>query len=262
MNRFFKSILPVIAVVAFASCSDNEPDPNVTIDFIESEIEYDANGVWKNHLDTKIKYLDFNGVRFSHKAEASQWGAFWNGFCPSRSSDTKDYTGGNWMEHQWDCMAGGGIASEPGSPFMVAYWNTSEDLSTESPSLKMEMADGSEFTPVSIYINNSTYCYYTMINGSPFSKKFEAGDWTKVNIYAVRADNSVSEPLEVYLLDYRDSDKAKWYALKDWTYVDLSSLNDKGAVKYIYFTMASSDSGQWGMNVPSYFAIDRPTYRK
>ena len=101
-----------------------------------------------------------------------------------------------------------------------------------------------------------------MQNGSAFSKKFEAGDWTKVNIYAVRADNSVSEPLEVYLLDYRDSDKAKWYALKDWTYVDISSLNDNGAVKYIYFTMESSDSGKWGMNIPSYFAIDKPTYRK
>jgi hypothetical protein len=38
-----------------------------------------------------------------------------------------------------------------------------------------------------------------------------------------------------------------------WTWVDLSSL---GEVKSIVFSLSSSDTGPFGMNTPSYFAID------
>ena len=35
--------------------------------------------------------------------------------------------------------------------------------------------------------------------------------------------------------------------------MDLSGLGD---IKELYFTMDGSDSGQWGLNTPSYFALD------
>ena len=51
----------------------------------------------------------------------------------------------------------------------------------------------------------------------------------------------------------------KWIAegmniLKEWKKVDLTSL---GKVKKIVFTMSSTDSGQWGINTPTYFCLDQ-----
>ena len=42
--------------------------------------------------------------------------------------------------------------------------------------------------------------------------------------------------------------------LDTWTMVDLKPL---GEVSSIYFTFESTDSGQWGINPPTYVAIDR-----
>ena len=45
-------------------------------------------------------------------------------------------------------------------------------------------------------------------------------------------------------------------ALTDWTYWDLSSL---GLVESIYFTMTSTDVGDWGTNTSTYFALSHMT---
>ena len=47
------------------------------------------------------------------------------------------------------------------------------------------MTDGSTFTVKSVYLNNTTYAFYTMLNGSSYSKKFADGDWMKASFYGV-----------------------------------------------------------------------------
>ena len=59
--------------------------------------------------------------------------------------------------------------------------------------------------------------------------------------------------MDFYLADYRFSDNSKDYIVKDWTFVDLSSL---GAVTKLQFALSSSDTGQFGMNTPAYMAMD------
>jgi hypothetical protein len=56
--------------------------------------------------------------------------------------------------------------------------------------------------------------------------------------------------VEFYLADFRNG---KSLIVKDWTYVDLSSLK---LVDRIKCTLTSSDNGDYGMNTPGYFCID------
>jgi hypothetical protein len=143
-----------------------------------------------------------------------------------------------------------------GTPYLVGYWNSAEGENPASPSLGISMTDGSTFTVKSVYLNNTTYAFYTMLNGSSYSKKFADGDWMKASFYGVTANGTVVGPVDFYLADYRDG---KHTLVKDWTMVDLSPLSAGSALKSIYLQMASSDSGQWGMNTPAYVALDRLT---
>ena len=43
----------------------------------------------------------------------------------------------------------------------------------------------------------------------------------------------------------------------DWTFIDLTSLGTN--VSKLAFSLSSTDNGPWGMNTPSYFAMDNLT---
>ena len=113
------------------------------------------------------------------------------------------------------------------------------------------------------YVNNTTYAALSMLNGDGIAKKFggKTGidpDWFKLTVIARGADDNLIGTKEIYLADYRSANPAEDYILSDWTWVDLSVLGP--GVKYLYFSMSSSDVGDWGMNTPAYFAMDELTY--
>ncbi len=244
----------LFVMLPLASCSDNEPDNSVTVNLVNTNLEYSSTGEWANALATDVTSIDCQGVSFSHTATASEWGTYWSGFCASRVSDVKDYTDDNaWLSHQFASMTGGGVAGT-GTPYLVGYWSSLEGENPQAPSLKISMTAGTAFKIQSTYINNTTYSYYVTLKGSSFSKVFAAGDWTKASFYGVTTNGTVVGPVDYYLADYRDG---KTSITKDWTLVDLSALNASGALKYVYIQMASSDSGNWGINVPAYVALDR-----
>ena len=83
-----------------------------------------------------------------------------------------------------------------------------------------------------------------MKEGSAFSKPFTESDYLILDIYGVT--NGVSSlGKSVYLA--RDGK-----FIDNWQIIDLAEL---GPVQQIYFMMRSSDSGEWGMNTPAYFAM-------
>lgn len=109
-------------------------------------------------------------------------------------------------------------------------------------------------------ISNSNYAAHSMLNGDLFAKKFGGAsgndpDWLLLSIfgYASLTDTVPYDSVEFYLADYRFSDNASDYIVKDWETVDISALD--GAQK-IVFELSSSDVGAWGMNTPAFFAID------
>lgn len=253
----FLSLASLALTLAFSvtSCKSTDDNTNeITLTLNATNIEYNQDGVWAKVYDNAAHIISQNIV-FSHNAtpEYNMWG----GFCASRNSQTEDFSSTNWLDHQWSVMSGGGLSGK-GTPFMVGFWNNmeTEDVKPEKASCMinyggLDRADA--FTPLSVYINNSTYAYYCMLNGSAYNKKFGKGDYFVLKINGYRDGVKVSN-IDFYLADFRSENEQEWSMIKDWTYVNLEAL---GNVEYICFQMDSSDKGMWGMNNPAYFCLDR-----
>lgn len=243
---YIRISLAAIALAVSASCAENEDDENyITVTLNQIVIDYDDDGVWVDayQADTRIVY---ENVVFSHAG----YGTYWSGFVASRNSDNNDYSDGDWLEHQFTSMSAGGISGD-GTPYLVAYWNTTEELG-DDPSCSIAYTDSEKlFTPISAFVNNTSYSYYAMKNGTEWSSKFAAGDYCVLQAYGITQDDEITGPAELYLAEYTaDSDSP----VSQWTYFNFEEL---GVVKSLFFRMESSDSGDYGMNNPAYFAMDR-----
>ena len=235
MKRLTLITMAVTMLLAASSCDkSNDYNTQVTLLLNQTPISYDSRGVWTDAMTEAVQ-------------------GRWSGFVASRSSDVADYSNDIWLNHQHTVMGGGGKSGER-TPYLVAKWDSTENAaSMAGASCSVTYGDSTEFTPVSALVNNTTYTYYAIQNGTPQSRKFTAGDWYKLSVWGVKASGETTGPVEVYLADYRNSMPV---LVKDWTYVNLEQL---GKVRGIYFTIDSSDKGRLGIKTPTYFAIDRLT---
>ena len=108
-----------------------------------------------------------------------------------------------------------------------------------------------------LYVTNTTYAYFSMLDGDFFAKKFGGAsgndaDWFKLTATGFNGV-STTGTADFYLADFRDSNNSNDYIVSDWQYFDLSGL---GSATTIQFSLSSSDNGTFGMNTPAYFAID------
>lgn len=173
------------------------------------------------------------------------WGGSWFGFAISNKGDmnTPGYL------NQYSCIAGKGYNNS--SNFALGYSYSTLVLTNQ--------AAGKEAK--GFWINNNTYAYLSMKNGdSIFAKKFGGvsgndTDWLKLTIQGYKG-GSPNKSKEFYLADYQNKDNSKDYIIKDWTWVDLTSL---GNVDSLTFSMYSTDTGKYGMNTPGYFCMDNFT---
>jgi len=109
-----------------------------------------------------------------------------------------------------------------------------------------------------MYVTNTTYAYLSMRNGDQFAKKFGGTDgndpdWLKLTITGIDKDNNPTEQVVFFLADFRFSDNSQDYIIDKWKWVDLTSL---GTVVGLELSISSSDVGAFGVNTPSYFALD------
>lgn len=95
------------------------------------------------------------------------------------------------------------------------------------------------------FVNNTAYAVNSMCNGDWAAKKFGQDDWFMLTVTGMK-NKVAGAKVEFYL-----AKDGKY--VNEWTYVDLTSLGEIDAVK---FSMSSSDNGAYGMNTPSYFAMD------
>lgn len=246
-----KKILPAILLLGMVtSCDDDNDAVDITLSLNNAPIEYNEDDVWENVGTDNDFYIQT--FRFSHEGEIGSWGLVWNGFTPARVSTSGPQT--DWIANQFQIPTAGGISGER-TPFIVAYWNSQETDETpvEDRSCRIDATSGTvstTFKPISVYIINTDYTLAVMSEGNPYAKKFEAGDYLTVTAHGVHSDKTESQTT---------FNLASGTDLVDtWTLWDLSSLGD---VTEIYFTMDSSDKGQWGINTPTYFAIDCLTVR-
>lgn len=224
-----------------------------------TEFIYSVTGEWEEtYNDVDFTHWQSQVFQFSHLigGEGTSYGGLaWNGFTVSTnaSSSSADYL----LDTQWGCMAEGGIASisngvatvDAERPYIVANYSSWETQN----SLSITFNDDNLYTISGMYVTNSPYPYYTNISGNDFANGLtKEGDYFKLIAHGVAADNSVTKA-EFMLAEYKDGTLQQ---ITDWRWFDLSSL---GSVKEVYFTMESSDAGQFGMNTPAYFCMDRVT---
>lgn len=117
---------------------------------------------------------------------------------------------------------------------------------------------------IGMWVNNSTYTYFSMLNGDGFAKKFGGISGNDPDFFRIIISGyyynqrKLSDSVVFYLADFRSTDNSKDYILKDWKYVNLESIKDADS---FYVKLESSDVGQFGMNTPAFFCLDELVFK-
>ena len=202
----------------------------------------------------------------------------WNGSDLSGAPNTHDYistftdgdaTFNNTWNNQWDYWSAGfiysnitdsttsGAANKYSSK--AASGNNSENYLIAQNKSTIHLNGAAANNVVSgTYITNTTYAANSMRDGDGFAKKFGGltgndSDWFLLTIKGYTAGSLTVDSVNFYLADYRFTDNTQDYIVKDWRWVDLTSL---GNVDSLSFSLNSSDAGGFGINTPAFFAID------
>lgn len=247
-----KTALALMAVMslAVASCSsDPEYDDMETINVSEGQFPYSSDGIWMNN--DKPGFLNIDDYEFSHTVDSD---GYVYGFTPSKISDTSLHD--PLYEFPYASASGGGLTG-PGSQYLVGYWAEwleGENCQFDDRTCRIYAEDGDEFEPQSVMVCNTTWMMYSAIQGTAFSPKFKTGDYVTLIAHGVHRDGSESQSV-FYLVNIEDTN-VEAGVLMAWKEFDLSGM---GACTGIYFTMDCSDDlkGDYGMNPPSYFCIDK-----
>lgn len=188
------------------------------------------------------------GVAFGNSF--TDFGGFstWAGFAYSNISDTTTSGFGN----QYGAYS---LVTPNDGVYGVAYHSA-----YDAPPV-VTFAD--PVAPQSVRLTNSTFAALEILHGSGFAKKFggvtgDDPDWFSVTFTGYDADGFGTGTVIVYLADYRFADNASDYLVSDWTTYDLSGLGS--GVKTIVLSLASSDVGAFGINTPTYVALDDLAY--
>ncbi len=212
------------------------------VDFEDLSLEPES--YW-NGADGSGEFFS-GGVSFSNNYNA-EYGS-WDGFAYSNMTDTE--TAG--FENQYSAIVGSG--TEESANYAVGYWGGR--WAPGPPQILFNQEAPVELD--GMYVTNTTMAYLSMLNGDDYSKKFggESGDdpdWLILTVTGILPGGDAGDSLDFYLADFRSDDNSEDFVLDEWTFVDLVPL---GELVGLEFSMSSSDTGEYGMNTPAYFAID------
>ncbi len=222
----------------------NGPDPNGT----------DEPDPWGGSLPVRVGSFNSGGVSFVNRHNLN-FGS-WTGFAYSNTTDTT--TPG--FLNQYSAYPGSGYGPGSDNYGVASGYLDILDPGDADQLRKLpyfELPDDALIE--SAYVANTTFAALSMLEGDAFAKKFGGStgddpDWFRLTAYGTDAAGTpLLDTVEFYLADYRSGDNSADYVVDDWTLIDLSPL---AGAKRLYFNLASSDVGDWGMNTAAYFAID------
>ena len=237
----------VIGVIVFSVFVCSTAQAGVIADF--DDLALNTASVWSGDYNPGGGGGIYDSTTFSSgfaefvNYSDGDWG-MWAGFAYSNQLDNQ--TAG-WT-NQFSTFAG---SAHSGENFAVGYFD-------EWNGFVPTMILNSPMTVDGLYVTNTTYTGLALLNGEGPAKAFGGAtgddpDWFMLTIEGFDAAGASVGKVDYYLGDYRDSDNSLDYVVDTWRYVDLSSL---GTVKSLEFGFSSSDVGAYGMNTPSYVAID------
>ena len=253
-------------IIASSSVLDlSNPTQPSTIDF-DTEKKY-----WTETYNDSPTYtwLQFQNFKLAHLiGQNSYGGTYWNGFTLSTSGDNTDYSS-TWIGNQWGCMAGGGIKTdqsgaivttngvvdtEQGIPYLVAYYST---YVSNGYSNEIKFADGQKYEAVEVYVTNHPWPYYENMNGGMFTRVLDQeGDYVKLIANGLDENGNSTGSASFYLAKFENGSLTQ---VTNWEKFDLSAL---GTIASLYFTIESTDTGDYGMNTAAYFCMDKLTVKE
>ncbi|HUU31289.1 MAG TPA: DUF4465 domain-containing protein [Phycisphaerae bacterium] len=245
MKRYILAGLVVVGALAAQAAAATQADFDTLVLGAESHWNGDPGVSMPRGFEARYSTL-FGMATFNtyYTVDVFSGWPFWGGWAYSNETDTTTPGYGN----QFSAITGG---AHSGTNYAVAYPDTWYGV-MPTVTLDAPMALGS------VCLTNTTYAYLAMHDGDGIAKKFggESGDdkdWFLLTITGKDAGGSVTGTAEFYLADFRFEDSAQDYIVDTWEKVDLASL---GTVKSLEFALDSSDAGDWGINTPTYFAMD------
>lgn len=285
MKIDFRHLAMILALGAcFTSCSDDDSDDRtfVTVTFentgaiLAGPTSYGAN-----------LYYGFDGTQYSGASipvtgnvklefglNVSSWTnekdfygggmvlSNWNLRSNPAGQDKEDW----WYTYENQCSvynlgsadgANKGAGAGSSNTFAVAFGYDGPQSSNAAA--RFSFTGNAEFPLASIEVCNTSYTYGVLMNGNPFGNTpdkniIEAKGWFRVEFYGFDAQGNPTnggKPVELYLADGRSSASA--VVVDRWTVCDLSPL---GKVNTVKVSFNGSDTGEWGLNTPTYVALD------
>jgi hypothetical protein len=213
----------------------------------QSTVTFDTFTLSPNTYYQDNNSTDFssNGIKFQY-----EWLGYWAG--GSAYTNMNDTINGTYT-NLYGCI--------PGTAFTGNNYATAQTLSMITFTNNTTAVSG-------FYVTNTTFAWKVIKSGNQFSRRFgdttgtgsgtsipqgEYPDYFKLLVRGFRGGNMLLDSVEFYLADYRAAGTSSDYVLKNWQFVDCSSL---GQVDSIQFDMRSSDVGNFGINTPTYFSMD------
>ncbi|MCM1482729.1 MAG: DUF4465 domain-containing protein [Muribaculaceae bacterium] len=246
LRKLTSILVSVLMLGAFTSCLNDDDSKQTLVHGVDMSSDYfTERGVFKDvNVPSDGNVMLINSIRFSRDVNTT-YNSF-TGFQPSQCRST-EVPENFWPDYQWGVIDTNTPASTIYT-FMVAYWNSMEDTAgiPATPSCRIAPLDGT-FSPLFVFISNSAVTYKAMTEGLGFARKFTANDSCKLYIYGVR-NNIRTQPVVVELGKCNES--GVFTGITSWQAVDVKQL---GEVDYIYFQMSSTDTGEYGINTPTYF---------
>lgn len=221
--------------LGFASCNDDDDD----VSYINIEFE-DAQLGGTGYVNN-VSYAE-NGVTFTNNFNETY--SSWTGFAISNKVD-KETAG---YSNQYSVYATSGAAGS--ANFAVGFYGAYND---ERPT--MAFAAGVEHQIVSAYLCLTTYTYKAIVDGDDGYGGVRQFCLDSLDLYTLVATGydcnaTQTGELSIKLADYTGTTAVLF---DNWAKVDLTVL---GKVNKVTFKLTSTDTGAWGINTPTYFAID------
>lgn len=172
------------------------------------------------------------GVDFQHSWN-DEFNCCWGNFTFSNSSDTST----NGFQNDRSAITGVGAAAS--ANYGVSFGENAFINFDQSVIVS------------NIDITNTTFSFLTILNGNAFSTQFGPDDFFRLTITGKDEDNADTGSVVFSLAEGTS-------IVDQWETVSLSSL---GAINSLVFSYDSSDIGDFGINTPTYFAIDNIEYQ-
>lgn len=269
-----RTLFSLAAVVATAlTASNSNVRAEIVVDFeslpVNTNSYYNGDVTAGSPLRDNYTILDSQSDGFGGTNYQQQWnssgvtfsnlynsGGFWSGW--SWSSVINSTTPGRGNEYA--SFPGGGSDGfggvSPGGVYAVTYGSAFDPAPYFNVPSGFRLSSG-DFA-------NTTYAALSMLNGDDFAKPFGGLTGNDPDFFRailtgyddINGAGSILGSVQIDLSDYTFADNDLDYILDSWLTVDLTSL---GAARSVGLSFESSDVGDFGINTPTYLAMDNLT---